>query len=50
MFLAIQKKKKKKKAHKYKIIQTLSLSNFIYRVRYMINFFLWFIYIELLIF
>ena len=28
-----------KKAHKYKIIQTLSSSNFIYSVRYMIIFF-----------
>ena len=36
-FLVIQKKKKK--AHKYKIIQTLSFSNFIYSVRYMIMFF-----------
>ena len=45
-------------AHKYKIIQILFSSNFIYRVRYMISFylfiflflFLWFIYIRLLIF
>ena len=37
-------------AHKYKIIQTLYFSNFIYRVRYMIRFFLWFIYISLLVF
>ena len=29
----------KKKAHKYKIIQTLSSSNFIYSVRYIIMFF-----------
>ena len=29
----------KKKAHKYKIIQTLSSSNYIYSVRYMIIFF-----------
>ena len=36
-------------AHKYKIIQTLFSSNFIYRVRYMI-FFSWFIYIRLLVF
>ena len=42
-FLVIEKKK----AHKYKIIQNLSSSNFIYRVRYMIRF-LWFIYIRLL--
>ena len=28
-----------KKAHKYKIIQALSSSNFIYSVRYMIMFF-----------
>ena len=33
-FLAIQKR-----AHKYKVIQTLSSSNFIYSVRYMIMFF-----------
>ena len=33
-FLVIQKK-----AHKYIIIQTLSSSNFIYSVRYMIMFF-----------
>ena len=49
LFLVIQKK-----AHKYKIIQTLSSSNFIYRVRHIISFFLkfflWFIYIELLVF
>ena len=37
-------------ARKYKIIQTLFSSNFIYRVRYMIKFFLWFIYIRLLVF
>ena len=36
-------------AHKYKIIQTLFSSNFIYKVRYMI-FFSWFIYIRLLVF
>ena len=30
----------KKKAHKYKIIQTLSSSNFTYSVRYMIMFFM----------
>ena len=35
LFLALQKKK----AHKYKIIQILSSSNFIYNVRYMIMFF-----------
>ena len=29
----------KKKAHKYKIIQTLTSSNYIYSVRYMIIFF-----------
>ena len=39
-----------KMAHKYKFIQTLSFSNFIYIVRYMIRFFLWFIYIGLLVF
>ena len=38
-----------KKAYKYKIIQTLSSCNFIYRVRY-ITIFLWFIYIGLLVF
>ena len=37
-------------AHKYKIIQTLFSYNFIYRVRYMIRFFLWLIYIRLLVF
>ena len=42
-FLVIQKKKKK--AHKYKIIQTLSFSNFIYSVRYMIVFFMIYLYI-----
>ena len=36
--------KKKKKAHKYKIIQTLSSSNFIYSVRYMIMFFIIYLY------
>ena len=36
-------------AYKYKIIQTISSSNFIYRVRYIIRF-LWFIYIGLLFF
>ena len=36
--------KKKKKAHKYKIVQTLSSSNFIYRVRYMIMFFMVYLY------
>ena len=40
LFLVIQKRKKKKKAHKFKIIQTLSSSNFIYSVRYMIMFFM----------
>ena len=35
LFLVIQKKK----AHKYKNIQTLSSPNFIYSVRYMIMFF-----------
>ena len=35
LFLVIQKK-----AHKYKIIQTLTSSNFTYRVKYMIMFFL----------
>ena len=39
LFLVIQKK-----AHKYKIIQTLSSSNFIYRVRHIISFFLNFFY------
>ena len=37
LFLVIPKKKER--AHKYKIIQTLSSSNFIYSVRYMIIFF-----------
>ena len=37
-------KKKKKNAHKYKIIQFLSSSNFIYRVRYMIMFFMVYLY------
>ena len=40
-------------AHRYKIIQTLFSSNFIYRVKYMIRLLLlllWFIYIGLLIF
>ena len=36
--------KKKKKAYKYKIIQTLSSSNFIYRVSYMIRFFMVYLY------
>ena len=45
LFLVIQEK-----AHKYKIIQTLSSSNFIYTVKYMISFFLWFIYIGILVF
>ena len=38
--------------HKYKIIQTLFFSNFIYRVRLMISFiiYLWFIYTVLLVF
>ena len=39
LFLVIQKK-----AHKYKIIQTLSSSNFIYSVRYMIMFFMIYLY------
>ena len=39
LFLVIQKK-----AHKYKIIQTLSSSNFIYSVRYMIIFFMIYLY------
>ena len=30
--------------HKYKIIQILSFSNFIYRVRYMIRFFMVYLY------
>ena len=33
-----------KKAHKYKIIRTLSSSNFIYSVRYMIMFFIIYLY------
>ena len=33
-----------KKAHKYKIIQTLSSSNFIYSVKYMIMFFIIYLY------
>ena len=40
LFLVIQKKK----AHKYKIIQTLYSSNFIYSVRYMIMFFIIYLY------
>ena len=39
LFLVIQKK-----AHIYKIIQTLSFSNFIYSVRYMIMFFMIYLY------
>ena len=46
MFLVIQKKKKM--VHKYKIIQTLSSSNFIYSVKYMIMFFI--IYFRLIVF
>ena len=42
LFLVIQKKKKM--AHKYKIIQTLSSSNFIYKVKYMIRFFMIYLY------
>ena len=34
----------KKNAHKYKIIQTLSSSNFIYSVKYMIMFFMIYLY------
>ena len=34
----------KKKAHRYKIIQTLSSSNFIYSVKYMIMFFIIYLY------
>ena len=41
-FIVIQKKKK---AHKYKIIKSLSSFNFIYRVRYVIMFFMVYIYI-----
>ena len=42
-------------AHRYKIIQTLFSSNFIYRVKYMIRFLLlllllWLIYTGLLVF
>ena len=44
LFLVIQKKKKKKKAHKYKIIQTLYSSNFIYSIKYMIIFFIIYLY------
>ena len=40
LFLVIQKKM----AHTYKIIQTLSSSNFIYRVSYMIRFFMVYLY------
>ena len=39
LFLVIQKK-----AHKYKIIQILSSSNFICSVRYMIMFFMIYLY------
>ena len=39
LFLVIQKN-----AHKYKIVQTFSSSNFIYRVRYMIIFFMVYLY------
>ena len=39
LFLVIQKN-----AHKYKIIHTLSSSNFIYSVRYMIIFFMIYLY------
>ena len=39
LFLVIQKK-----AYKYKIIQSLSFSNFIYSVRYMIIFFMIYLY------
>ena len=48
LFLVIHKKM----AHKYKIIQTLSSFNFIYRVKYIIRFFFffWFICIRLLVF
>ena len=45
LFLVIQKR-----ANKYKIIQTLSFSNFIYSVMYIWLFFLRFIYIGLLVF
>ena len=37
----------KKMVHKYKIIQTLSSSNFIFRFKYMIRL-IWFIYIRLI--
>ena len=43
LFLVIQKKKKKKD-HKYKFIQTFSSPNFIYRVRYIIRFFMVYLY------
>ena len=39
LFLVIQKN-----AHKYKIVHTLSSSNFIYSVRYMIIFFMIYLY------
>ena len=39
LFLVIQKN-----GHKNKIIQSLSSSNFIYRVRYMIMFFMFYLY------
>ena len=40
LFLVTQKKR----AHKYKTIQTLPSSNLIYRVRYMIMFFMIYLY------
>ena len=33
-----------KMAHKYKIIQTLSSSNVLYRIKYMIRFFMVYLY------
>ena len=42
LFLVIPKKKKK--THKYKIIQTLSSHNYIYKVRYIIMFFMVYLY------
>jgi len=40
LFLVIHKKM----THKYKIIQTLSSSNFIYRIKYIIRFFMVYLY------
>ena len=38
LFLVIPKKKKKNKAHKYKIIRTLFSFNFIYSLRYIYDY------------